>query len=66
MTFRGNVTDRLRLGFVVDFIDVQLGTWHYPTFNVADMAIVVGAGLMIIDLFLTKKQQAETKPSESA
>ncbi|NOT47963.1 MAG: signal peptidase II [Acidobacteria bacterium] len=59
----GNVTDRLRLGFVVDFIDVQFGSWHYPTFNVADMAIVTGAGLMIIDMFLSKrKQQAETRP----
>ena len=53
----GNVTDRLRLGFVVDFIDVQFGSWHYPTFNVADMAIVIGAGLMIIDLFLSKRSQ---------
>ena len=56
----GNVTDRLRLGFVVDFIDVQFGSWHYPTFNVADMAIVTGAGLMIIDMFLSKKKQAES------
>jgi signal peptidase II len=53
----GNVTDRLRLGFVVDFIDVQFGSWHYPTFNIADMAIVVGAGLMVIDLFLSKRSQ---------
>ena len=53
----GNVTDRLRLGFVVDFIDVQFGSWHYPTFNIADTAIVVGAGLMIIDMFLTKRKQ---------
>jgi signal peptidase II len=53
----GNVTDRLRLGFVVDFIDVQFGTWHYPTFNVADIAIVAGAGLLILDMFLSKKTQ---------
>jgi len=53
----GNVTDRIRLGFVVDFIDVQFGSWHYPTFNVADIAIVTGAGLMIIDLFLQKNSQ---------
>jgi signal peptidase II len=60
----GNVTDRLRLGFVVDFIDVQFGSWHYPTFNVADTAICVGAGLLIIDMFLSKrKQQAETQAS---
>jgi signal peptidase II len=57
----GNVVDRIRLGFVVDFIDVQFGAWHYPTFNVADMAIVMGAGLLIIDMFLSKKKQAETR-----
>ena len=62
----GNVTDRIRLGFVVDFIDVQFGAWHYPTFNVADMSIVIGAGLLIIDMFLSKrKQQAETRPAGS-
>jgi signal peptidase II len=52
----GNVTDRLRLGFVVDFIDVQFGSWHYPTFNVADMAIVTGAGLLILDMIFTRKK----------
>jgi signal peptidase II len=56
----GNVTDRLRLGFVIDFIDVKFGTWHYPTFNVADSAICIGAALLMIDLFLTKKKKAET------
>lgn len=62
----GNVTDRIRLGFVVDFIDVQFGSWHYPTFNVADIAIVAGAGLMIIDLFLSKrKEQGVTRPVAS-
>jgi len=53
----GNVTDRLRLGFVVDFIDVKFGSWHYPTFNIADAAICVGAGLMVLDLFLTKRNK---------
>jgi len=53
----GNVTDRLRLGFVIDFIDVQFGNWHYPTFNVADMAICIGAGLLILDMFLSKKPE---------
>lgn len=52
----GNVTDRIRLGYVIDFIDVQFGSWHYPTFNVADMAIVIGAGLLIIDMFLVKRE----------
>lgn len=55
----GNVVDRARLGFVVDFIDVQFGNWHYPTFNVADMAICVGAGLLILDMFLSKKKSAD-------
>lgn len=58
----GNVTDRLRLGFVVDFIDVQFGSWHYPTFNVADAAICVGAGLLLIDIFLNKRGKAEPDP----
>ncbi|MBA2378153.1 MAG: signal peptidase II [Blastocatellia bacterium] len=59
----GNVTDRVRLGFVVDFIDVQFGSWHYPTFNVADMAIVIGAGLLIIDMFMTKKSSPKSEGS---
>jgi len=49
---------------VIDFIDVQFGSWHYPTFNVADAAICVGAGLLIIDLFLNRKKavaEPETK-----
>lgn len=53
----GNVTDRLRLGFVIDFIDVQFGNWHYPTFNIADSAICIGAVLLMIDLFFNKKNQ---------
>ena len=56
----GNLIDRARLGFVIDWIDVQFGNWHYPTFNVADSAICIGAGLLIIDLFIAKKSQ-ETK-----
>jgi signal peptidase II len=61
----GNVTDRLRLGFVIDFVDVQFGSWHYPTFNIADAAICIGAGLMIIDLFLSKKNRIEKKAAAS-
>lgn len=53
----GNVSDRLRLGYVIDFIDVQFGSWHYPTFNVADMAICTGAGLLLLDMFLSKRSQ---------
>ena len=59
----GNVADRLRLGFVVDFIDVQFGSWHYPTFNVADAAICIGAGLLVLDMFLSKKRKAAENPA---
>lgn len=56
----GNVIDRVRLGHVIDFIDIQFGSWHYPTFNVADMAIVIGAGILMLDLFLSKKRSSES------
>ncbi len=55
----GNVTDRIRLGFVVDFIDFQFGNWHYPTFNIADIAICTGAGLLILDMFMGQKSDSE-------
>lgn len=60
----GNVTDRLRLGFVIDFIDIEFGAWHYPTFNVADAAICVGAGLLILDMILSgrRKKTKDGKP----
>jgi signal peptidase II len=57
----GNVTDRLRLGFVIDFIDIQFGSWHYPTFNIADSAICLGAALLLIDVFLSKRKAANEK-----
>ncbi len=43
----GNLVDRLRLGHVVDFIDVHLGSAHWPAFNIADSAISVGAVMLI-------------------
>jgi len=45
----GNVIDRIRIGAVVDFLDVHAYGWHWPAFNIADSAICVGAGLLIID-----------------
>ncbi len=62
----GNVTDRLRLGFVIDFIDVQFGNWHYPTFNVADMAIVIGAVLLMLDMILTKRSDKRDTENHKA
>lgn len=54
----GNLTDRVRLGHVIDFIEVHIGSFQWPTFNVADAAICVGAGLLAIDLFLEGKREA--------
>jgi signal peptidase II len=44
----GNVIDRLWLGMVIDFIDVHYAGWHWPAFNLADSAITVGAGLLVL------------------
>lgn len=53
----GNVVDRIVLGSVVDFIQVYLGSWPFPSFNVADSAISVGAVFLIFDaLFLSGKE----------
>ena len=46
----GNLVDRLRLGYVVDFLDVFLGEHHWPAFNVADSCISVGVVLLLFDL----------------
>jgi signal peptidase II len=48
----GNLIDRLTYGMVVDFLDVHVGRYHWPAFNVADSAISVGVGLMILDMLL--------------
>lgn len=51
----GNLADRLRLGYVVDFLDFHWnGQAHFPAFNLADIAISVGVGLLFISIFLEK------------
>jgi signal peptidase II len=45
----GNVLDRLRLGHVIDFIHAHWGQHYFPAFNVADSAITIGAGLLLLD-----------------
>jgi len=47
----GNVTDRLRLGHVVDFLDFQFGSYHWPSFNVADSCICIAATLFLLSSF---------------
>ncbi len=53
----GNLLDRFRFGYVVDFLDVYIGRHHWPAFNVADSAICVGIALLFLDM--RKKPEAE-------
>ena len=55
----GNMIDRLRIEKVVDFIDFYIRNWHFATFNVADIAISVGAFLLILDSLNLKLFRAE-------
>ncbi|MBD2858713.1 lipoprotein signal peptidase [Spongiibacter sp. KMU-158] len=52
----GNVIDRIRFGHVVDFISVHWGNSYFPTFNIADAAITVGAACMILDMLINPQQ----------
>jgi lipoprotein signal peptidase len=62
----GNVLDRIRYGHVIDFIDAHVVIkgidHHWPTFNVADIAICVGVGLMAIDMFASKRGRGAAFP----
>ncbi len=50
----GNLIDRLRLGEVVDFLDFYVAHLHWPTFNVADSAVTIGAGIFIAHIVFKK------------
>lgn len=56
----GNVTDRLILGYVVDFLDFDLGFYRWPTFNVADIAIFIGAAMIILESFFASEKEKES------
>ena len=47
----GNLYDRIRYSYVVDFLEVHIGSYHWPDFNVADSCIVIGACLLLIEIF---------------
>jgi signal peptidase II len=52
----GNLYDRLVHGFVIDFLDVFYGAYHWPAFNIADSAICAGAALLLLESFLPSKK----------
>lgn len=58
----GNLIDRVRFGEVIDFLDVYLGTTHWPAFNIADSAISVGAFILFIHLIQQKKSAPGSLP----
>ncbi|WP_446809117.1 signal peptidase II [Methylomonas sp. 2BW1-5-20] len=47
----GNLIDRVAYGYVIDFLDVYYQDWHWPAFNIADSAICIGVGLMLLESF---------------
>ncbi len=51
-----NVIDRIRFAAVADFLDFHAGPWHWPAFNLADTAITIGVGLLLIDAFLANRK----------
>jgi len=53
----GNLIDRLRFGYVVDFLDFHALGWHWPAFNVADSAITVGAVALILEGFVNRERR---------
>lgn len=60
----GNAIDRAYHGYVVDFLHFYWDIYHYPVFNVADIAIVVGAGLLILESILDSRNAKKTKQKE--
>ena len=55
----GNVIDRIRLGYVTDFFQVLIAGWPFPSFNVADSAITVGAAFLIVDALFFSGRKSE-------
>ena len=56
----GNLTDRARLGYVIDFIVLHAGNYHWPTFNIADASITIGALLLAYDLIFSRRSSRIT------
>jgi signal peptidase II len=59
----GNLWDRMVSGHVVDFLDLYVGSYHWPAFNVADSAIVIGAILLVSEIVFAKSTSETVKTS---
>ena len=55
----GNIYDRIVSGMVTDFLEFYVGQWHFAAFNVADSAITVGAGLLLLDMWMSRKKAVQ-------
>ncbi len=51
----GNIVDRIRLGYVIDFLDFQFGSYHWPTFNIADSCITIGVIILLIFMIFSEE-----------
>jgi signal peptidase II len=59
----GNLTDRLRFGYVVDFVSVGIGDLRWPAFNVADPSVVIGIGLLVLYLTFIDARERRERPA---
>ncbi len=56
----GNLIDRVRLGEVIDFLDFYVGKFHWPAFNIADAALTVGAGAVLVSMYIHRKNETDS------
>jgi signal peptidase II len=61
----GNFIDRLRFGYVIDFLDLHHGKWHWPVFNIADIAIDIGVVLILLKFLFLEDEDQETGPVQN-
>lgn len=54
----GNLIDRFRFGDVVDFLDFFIGNWHWPAFNIADSAVTIGIGIVVVHILFNRIPEA--------
>ena len=58
----GNLIDRMRLGYVLDFLDFHYGRWSWPAFNIADSAISVGVTFLVLSWLVGRSPEAGPRP----